>query len=293
MKLEVKNLSKKYGSFYALKDFSAVLSEGVYGLLGPNGAGKSTLMNILTDNLERTSGEILLDGQDISTMGTKYRSLIGYMPQQQGFYEQFTAGEFLCYIGELKNVKKAEIGGEIDRLLKRVNLYEYRNKKLGGFSGGMRQRVLLAQALLGNPQILILDEPTAGLDPKERINMRNVITEISRDKIILIATHIVSDIEFIADEILLIKNGECILEGNPMNLITSIRGKVGECRCTKEELPALQERYGSGNVFQREDGIYFRKVGDALPNRFQVTSENITMEEAYLYYLENDLFAGA
>lgn len=286
MKLEVKNLTKKYGDFCALKDFSAVLSEGVYGLLGPNGAGKSTLMNILTDNLERTSGEILLDGQDVRAMGTKYRSLIGYMPQQQGFYEQFTASEFLRYIGELKNIKKAELAGEIDRLLKRVNLYEYRSKKLGGFSGGMRQRVLLAQALLGNPQILILDEPTAGLDPKERINMRNIITEISEDKIILIATHIVSDIEFIADEILLIKRGECILEGSPLKLIDSIEGKVGECRCTKEELPALQEQYGSGNVFQRADGIFYRQVGDALPEQFQVTSENITLEEVYLYYLE-------
>lgn len=287
MRLEVKNLSKTYGNVYALKDFSAVLSEGVYGLLGPNGAGKSTLMNILTDNLEHTSGEILLDGQDIRSMGTKYRSMIGYMPQQQGFYEQFTAGEFLRYIGELKNIKRAESAGEIDRLLKRVNLYEYRDKKLGGFSGGMRQRVLLAQALLGNPRILILDEPTAGLDPKERINMRNVITEISNDKLILIATHIVSDIEFIADQILLIKRGECILEGSPMNLITSIHGKVGECRCTKEELPALQEQYGSGNVFQRGDGIYYRQVGDALPERFQITSENATLEEVYLYYLED------
>lgn len=286
MKLEIKNLSKKYGDYYALKDFSAVLLEGVYGLLGPNGAGKSTLMNILTENLEQTSGEIFLDGQDIRTMGTRYRSLIGYMPQQQGFYEQFTACEFLHYIGELKNIRKTEHAGEIERLLKRVNLYEYRNKKLGGFSGGMRQRVLLAQALLGNPKILILDEPTAGLDPKERINMRNIIAEISREKIILIATHIVSDIEFIADEILLIKCGECILEGSPQKMIASIDGKVGECRCTKEELKVMQEQYGCGNVFLRGDGIYYRQIRDVLPEKFEVTKDNVTLEEVYLYYLE-------
>lgn len=218
MKLEIVNLTQKYGDLYALRNFSLELSEGVYALLGSNGAGKSTLMNILTDNLEPTSGQILLDGQNIKSMGVKYRRQIGYMPQQQGFYEQFTAGEFLRYIGELKNIKKELLSEEIDRLLDKVNLYSYKDRKLAGFSGGMRQRVLFAQALLGNPGILILDEPTAGLDPKERINMRNMIADISQDKIILIATHIVSDIEGIANKILLLRRGECILAGSPLEL---------------------------------------------------------------------------
>lgn len=286
MRIEVRNLSKKYGDFYSLKDFSIELTEGVYGLLGPNGAGKSTLMNILTDNIAQTSGQILLDGQDVRKMGADYRAMIGYMPQQQGFYEQFTASEFLRYIGELKAIKKSNLKEEVECLLKSVNLYEVRDKKLGGFSGGMRQRVLLAQALLGNPRILILDEPTAGLDPKERINMRNIIAEISANKIILIATHIVSDIEMIADQIILLKHGQCILSGTPSQLLSSLNGKVGECICTKDTITALQKKYGNGNVFMRKDEMIFRIVSESLPENFMVTNHNLTLEDVYMYYLE-------
>jgi ABC-type multidrug transport system ATPase subunit len=284
MKLEINKLSKKYGDVYALREFSVTLSEGVYGLLGPNGAGKSTLMNILTDNLERTTGEILFDGADIRSMGNKYRSLIGYMPQQQGFYEQFTAGEFLRYIGELKDVKKGELAGQIDENLKRVHMYEFRNRKMGGLSGGMRQRVLMAQALLGNPKILILDEPTAGLDPTERIHMRNLIAEISMNKIIIIATHVVSDIEFISKNILLMRSGRLQKTGSPEELLQEMENRVFEI-----EVDAEDDSYGKvnrkiANVSISTGGKILRVLTDEKPVGENVRAVRPTLEDFYLYY---------
>lgn len=289
MKLEIKELRKQYGDYVALDKLSMELQDGIYGLLGPNGAGKSTFMNLLTDNLERTSGEILLDGKEILTQGAKYRSLVGYMPQQQGFYEHFSAEAFLEYIAELKGIKGQEKKRQIKNLLKKVNLYSCKDKPLRSFSGGMRQRVLLAQALLGNPKIIILDEPTAGLDPKERINIRNIIAELSKDKIIIIATHVVSDIECIANEVALLKKGKLICMDTPMNLIRSLNGKVGEIPCTKEELIELQQRYKSGNTIQKENGVFLRVVGDSLPEEAILLKENISLEEVYLYYLGGQL----
>lgn len=285
MKLEMTGLSKKYGEKYALQEFNAVFQEGIYGILGPNGAGKSTLMNMMTDNLSRTSGQILLNGVDILEMGKAYRQILGYMPQQQGFYEQFSATAFLKYIGKLKGYSGKKLKEQIEVLLKKVNLYEHRFEKIGSFSGGMKQRVLLAQALLGGPQIIILDEPTAGLDPKERINIRNIIAELSKDKIIFIATHVVSDVECIANDIILLKNGCLVKLDTPANLITSIQGKVGEIFCEKEELLSLQEEYKTGTTIQKSDGMYFRIVGDRLPNRAKVVTENLGLEDVYLYYL--------
>jgi ABC-type multidrug transport system ATPase subunit len=284
MKLEINKLSKKYGDVYALREFSVTLSEGVYGLLGPNGAGKSTFMNILTDNLERTSGDILFDGADIRSMGAKYRSLIGYMPQQQGFYEQFTAGEFLRYIGELKDVKRGELAGQIEENLKRVHMYEFRNRKMGGLSGGMRQRVLLAQALLGSPKILILDEPTAGLDPTERIHMRNLIAEISMNKIIIIATHVVSDIEFISKNILLMKSGRLQKTGSPEELLQEMENRVFEI-----EVDAEDDSYGKVNrkivnVSISTGGKILRVLSDEKPVGENVRVVRPTLEDFYLYY---------
>lgn len=285
MQLEIKELSKKYGEKYALQKFSATFHEGIYGLLGPNGAGKSTLMNMMTDNLTRTSGSILLDGQDILDMGKKYRSLLGYMPQQQGFYEQFSATAFLKYIGKLKGFSGKNLNEQVEQLLKKVNLYDHRYEKVGSFSGGMRQRVLLAQALIGDPKIIILDEPTAGLDPKERINIRNIIAELSKDKIIFIATHVVSDIECIANQILLLKSGRLIKLDAPSALIASVHGKVGEVHCEKEDLLTLQETYKTGTTVQKNDGMYFRIVGDTLPENAKIVTDNLTLEDVYLYYL--------
>lgn len=288
MKLEVKELSKKYGDFQALKALNVEFTEGIYGILGPNGAGKSTFMNLLTDNLKRTGGAICLDGEEILSMGRDYRAKLGYMPQQQGFYEQFSAMEFLRYIGKLKGLKGKKLNAQVEELLTKVNLYEQRHRPMSSFSGGMRQRVLLAQALLGEPEIIIMDEPTAGLDPKERINIRNIVAEISKNRIVFIATHVVSDIECIANKVLLLKNGCLIRMESPAELIASVRGKVGEIPCTKEELQKLQEKYVTGNTIQRQEGLFFRVVGDVLPSEANVVWDNLTLEDVYMYYLERN-----
>lgn len=222
MELQVKNLTKYYGKTLALDHLSVTLTEGVYGILGPNGAGKSTWMNLLTDNIRRTEGEILLDGTDILKMGREYRSLVGYMPQQQGLYEQMSGRAFLYYMGGIKGLKRAAVKEQIEELLRIVNLAQDADEKMRNYSGGMKQRILLAQALLGDPKILILDEPTAGLDPKERIRVRNYIADLSKQRIVLLATHIVSDIESIADEVLLLKKGRLVAEGNPEALIAEM-----------------------------------------------------------------------
>lgn len=211
--IEIKNLRKTYGKKVALKSFSYTFEDGIYGMLGANGAGKSTLMNLLTDNVKRDSGEILYDGKEILKMGGSYLEKVGYMPQQQGFYESFSARMFLVYMAELKGLRKKEAKKQIENLLEIVHLSHVADKKIGGFSGGMKQRVLLAQALLGDPKLLILDEPTAGLDPKERVRFRNLIKELGKDSIILLSTHIVSDIENIADDVIMMKDGQIIFEG--------------------------------------------------------------------------------
>lgn len=267
MKLEIRNLKKTYGTVQALKGISYTFTPGVYGILGANGAGKSTMINLITDNVSRdkvNGGRILYDENndetDILKLGKLFRAQVGYMPQQQGFYEDFSPKAFLKYMAEIKGVKKLKtvdengneivktVNQQIDELLEVVNLTNVAYKKIGGFSGGMKQRVLLAQALLGDPKILILDEPTAGLDPKERISIRNYIAELSKDKIILFATHVVSDIECIADKVLLLKSGEIIATGTPVELIESMAGKVGEITCTLDEVGELQKEYKIGNI---------------------------------------------
>lgn len=222
--LKVTGLCKSYGKKRALIDFSYEFDNGVYGLLGANGAGKSTLMNLLTDNIKRDAGEILYDGAEILKLGSGYRECIGYMPQQQGFYEHFSARAFLFYMAELKGIRKKEAREQIDFLLKMVHLDRVADKKIGGFSGGMKQRVLLAQALLGKPGILILDEPTAGLDPKERINFRNYVRTLAKERIVLLATHVVSDVESIADRILILKDGKLVADETPGVLIEQVAG---------------------------------------------------------------------
>lgn len=236
MKLEIVNLSQNYGNKYALEKVSMILTEGIYGLLGPNGAGKSTLMNLITDNLKRSTGEILLDGKDILSMGSEYRKLIGYMPQQQGFYEQFTPTEFLKYIGSLKAIDSKKLKLQTDEILNKVNLNDYRHMPLSKLSGGMRQRVLLAQAFLGEPKILIFDEPSAGLDPKERINIRKLIQDIAKDKIVILATHIVSDIENIAKEIILLKSGVVLKKETPRGLIEYVSKQIDKKDLSLEDV---------------------------------------------------------
>lgn len=224
MKMELKllDLTKKYGSKLALDGFTYTFKEGIYGILGANGAGKSTLMNLITDNVHRDGGEILYGGTDVLKLGNDFRSLLGYMPQQQGLYESMTAETFLTYMARLKRIPGRNIKDEITRVLALTNLSDVRHAKIYSFSGGMKQRVLLAQAMLGEPKVLILDEPTAGLDPKERVRLRNYIFELSKNRIVLLATHIVSDIEAIAGDIILMKEGKIMLTGSPQELIASL-----------------------------------------------------------------------
>lgn len=285
MQLELKDLTKKYGNFTALDRMTITFTPGIYGILGANGAGKSTMMNLLTDNISRTGGQILFDGTDILKLGKDFRRVLGYMPQQQGFYEHMTAQTFLYYMAELKGIPKKQAAQEIDALLEVTNLTKVRHKKMGGYSGGMKQRVLLAQALLGDPKVVILDEPTAGLDPKERIRIRNFISSMSRNRIILLATHIVSDIESISDQILMMKKGQMVGIGAPGELVESVANKVKEMPCPPEELERVQEQYKVGNIFQRRGETWVRVIGDNLPPEGEYAEDHLSLEDVYLYYL--------
>lgn len=286
MNLTLTNLTKQYGSFTALNNFSYEFTAGVYGLLGPNGAGKSTLMNIITDNLKATSGTVIFDGMATTEMGADFRKLLGFMPQQQGIYPNFTLERFLCYMAALKGMKKADAKADIDRLLKLVNLQDSRNKRLGGFSGGMKQRALVAQAMLGDPKIIILDEPTAGLDPKERIRIRNLIAEIAFEKIVIIATHVVSDIEFIAKEVLLLKNGEIIGSGKPHELCEKISENVFEITTDEDSLPEISAKFKVGNISKDEKNIYVRVISENPPADYEYKACKPDLEDLYLYYFD-------
>ena len=285
MEITISHLTKRFGDKTALDDVSLVLDSGVHALLGPNGAGKSTLINILTDSIVRDQGEVLCNDHELTKLGAKYRELLGYMPQQQRLYENYTAEEFLKYMAAVKGIAPATAGKQIAELLQVVNLWEVRRKKVGGFSGGMKQRVLLAQALLGNPRLLILDEPTAGLDPSERINIRNYIAAVAQKMIVLFATHVVSDIECIAKDVILIRDGRICQKGTPVELIESIQGKVGELPCDLDSLEKLQERYCTGNVYQRREGLRVRIVGDELPEGCLPVRDSIDLEDVYMYYI--------
>lgn len=208
--LELCRISKRYKDKLALDNISLTLDNGIYGLLGPNGAGKSTLMNIITGNIKPDSGEVKWNGKDIKALGAEYRSILGYAPQQQGLYDTFTGRRFLAYMAALKGISKKEMPQEIERVLTYVNMTDAANRAVGTYSGGMKQRILIAQAVLGDPRLIVLDEPTAGLDPKERVRIRERIEVLSGNKIILISTHVVSDIEPIAKEVILIKSGKII-----------------------------------------------------------------------------------
>lgn len=234
MELKLEHISKEYKNTTALDDFSMTFSEGIYGLLGPNGAGKSTLMKLITRNIKPTAGEIYLDGTDIHTLKREYQRLIGYMPQQQAIYPFYTGRMFLAYMGLLKGVEKKVLNDEIEKYASKVNLLDVLDRKVGTYSGGMKQRLLIAQAFLGDSKIIIFDEPTAGLDPKERIHVRNLIHDNSAGKIILIATHVVQDIEDIVSQIMLLKKGVLIEMAAP-EILTG--------RITDKENPDLEDVY--------------------------------------------------
>ena len=287
MEIRISHLTKRFGDKTALDDVSLTLDAGVHALLGPNGAGKSTLINILTDSIERDKGEVLYNDYEITSLGATYREILGYMPQQQRLYDNYTAEEFLKYMAAVKGIAPARAREQIAELLKVVNLWEVRRKKVGGFSGGMKQRVLLAQALLGEPRILILDEPTAGLDPSERINIRNYIATVAQKMIVLFATHVVSDIECIAKDVIMIRDGRICKTGTPMELIDGMQGKVGELPCKLEDLEQLQTKYCVGNVYQRREGLRVRIVGDELPEEALPVKDSIDLEDVYMYHVMN------
>ena len=300
MKLTINNVSKAYGSNKALQHFTADLEPGIYALLGPNGSGKSTLMNIITDNLKSDEGEILFsDGgepENILKMGVRFREKLGFMPQYPGMYPNFSIERFMWYMATLKDVgshlkgraKREYIKNEIQNILKAVELDDIPRRKIGALSGGMKQRLALAQAVLGNPSVLILDEPTAGLDPKQRIAIRNFISRIAFDKIVIIATHVVSDVEFVARDVIMLKKGVIVDNAPPAELVRKIEGKVWNLPAPEGEVVELQQKYRVTNI-TRDD-----KTGDAilrvLSDEQPVSSGNKaattvapTLEDYYLY----------
>lgn len=283
MRLQINNLTKRYGQKTALDNFSFEFSDGIYGLLGPNGAGKSTLMKIITQIIEQTSGEIIAEDRKVEKHDREYRKLLGFMPQQQAIYPDFTLTRFLFYMAALKGLTKKQAAPQIAELIKRVNLEDCSKMKLGGFSGGMKQRALLAQALLGEPKIIILDEPTAGLDPKERISLRNLIAETAFDKIVIIATHVVPDVEFISKEVLLLKDGKIIVGGAPSKICKTIEDKVGELRIEQQQLKEIEENMKIATLSRDGDEIVARVISETAPNGNYHTVAP-TLEDLYLYH---------
>lgn len=288
MQLTLDRLTKQYGSKIALDRINAIFEPGIYGLLGANGAGKTTMMRLICDILKPTSGEVTFNGTNICEMGASYRAVIGYLPQDFGYYPNFTAMNFLLYMASLKGLNARYAKEKSLELLESLNLSEVKDKKIKTFSGGMKQRLGIAQAFLNDPQILILDEPTAGLDPKERVKFRNLISSFAENKIVILSTHIVTDIEYIADEILMIKNGALLKKGAENDIIQEISGKVWECRVSREEADHLKKRYTICNSKAENGTTILRIVSDSKPcNAAALVSP--CLEDLYLHYFHGEV----
>ncbi len=284
MQLAIDNVSKQYGSGnWALHNFTLKLGPGVLGLLGPNGAGKTTLMSILATITRATVGRVVWNGTDLAADPDALRSTLGYLPQDFGVYPSLNAVEFLEYLAAVKGLDAAAAKKRIDELLNLVNLIDVRRRPLGGFSGGMKQRVGIAHALLNDPQLLIVDEPTAGLDPEERVRFRNLLSELSGERIVILSTHIVSDVEATATDIALISQGTLVAHASPEELLRQVEGKVWEWVLPSAELNAVRQRYLISNTARRSDGVHARVLGNAPPNGAQPVTPNL--EDAYLYCL--------
>ena len=283
MELTIQDLTKEFGTLRAVDHVNFTMTNGVYGLLGVNGAGKTTLMRMLTTLIKPTSGEILWDGQDVYAMDGQYRKLLGYLPQDFGYYPDFSIYDYLMYIASTKGIRPAVAKERVKLLLKQVGLVRARHKKMKTLSGGMKRRAGIAQAMLNDPKILILDEPTAGLDPSERIRFRNLISELSEDRIVLLSTHIVSDIEYIANEILLMKDGCITMSGTAEEIVASMPEKVWTFTVSKAQIDAYLKAYKVANVKTVPGGAELRVLSPVRPNSSAVEAEP-NLEDAFLYH---------
>ena len=283
MQLTITNLSKKFGDFTAIDNLNVTMTTGVYGLLGVNGAGKTTLMRMMCTLLKPTDGAIRCNGKDIFDMDSEYRKLLGYLPQEFGFYPEFSIKDYLLYIASLKGIRPIVAKKRVKELVAKVGLQKVVNKKMKNLSGGMKRRVGIAQAMLNNPKILILDEPTAGLDPNERIRFRNLISELAEDRLVLLSTHIVSDIEYIANEIWLLKDGKLMHTGTPEEVINSMPEKVWECCVEKNKVSDFMNKYKISNMKSEANGVILRIISLEKPVVNAKCMEP-SLEDVFLYY---------
>ena len=295
LQLLIESVSKRYkgSDFYALRDLCLDIGPGILGLLGPNGAGKSTLMRIIATITKPTHGTVRWNGIDIAQQPDEIRTVLGYLPQDFGVYPNLNADEFLHYMAAIKGVDRKAAKERIEDLLAFVNLLEARKRPLGDYSGGMKQRIGIAQALLNDPRILIVDEPTVGLDPEGRVRFRHLLAELAGERVVILSTHIVSDVEATANDIAIINQGHLLVRSSPEELLQLVEGKIWDWVIPSTELPAAKQKYLLSRIIRHKDGLHIRVVAETNPAQEAQLASSPTLEEAYLYYLSTHRGAGA